>query len=72
MVNSSQAYPESDIRVNCEPHNAPAAFFSKESGTYKCFKCLVSEQDLVFIDKSFKKEMEDFESIKEMTINVID
>jgi len=72
LVNSSQAYPDSDIRVNCVPHNAPAAFYSKETNTYKCFKCLVHEQDLVFIDKRFKKEMEDFESIKEMTLEVIE
>jgi len=67
LVDAQQKFPESSIRINCEPHNAPAVFFSKQQNQYKCFKCLVGEQDLVYIDKRFKKEMEDFEDIKNTT-----
>ena len=71
LVDAHQKFPESTIRINCEPHNAPAVFFSKQQNAYKCFKCLVGEQDLVYIDKRFKKEMEDFESIKEFTMKAV-
>jgi hypothetical protein len=36
-----------------------------------CFKCLIEEQDLVYIDKRFKKEMEEFERIKLYTVDTI-
>lgn len=65
LVDADQKFPESSIKINCIPHNAPAVFFSRQLNAYKCFKCLVCEQDLIYIDKKFKKEMEDFESIKE-------
>lgn len=67
LVDADQKFPDSSIKINCVPHNAPAVFFSRQQKTYKCFKCLVSEQDLIYIDKRFKQEMEDFESIKENT-----
>ena len=67
LVNAEEKFPESTIKINCEPHNAPAVFFSRQQNQYKCFKCLVGEQDLIYIDKRFKKEMEYFESIKEFT-----
>jgi len=28
------------FKINCEPHNAPAVFFSKTSNKYKCLECL--------------------------------
>jgi hypothetical protein len=34
---------------------------------YVCFKCLVSSEQLLYIDKSYKSEMEDFERIKSIT-----
>lgn len=67
LVDAEQKFPDSSIKINCLPHNAPAVFFSRMQNAYKCFKCLVSEQDLIYIDKRFKKEMEDFETIKETT-----
>lgn len=67
LVDAQQKFPDSSIRINCIPHNAPAVFFSKQQNAYKCFKCLVGEQDLIYIDKRFKKEMEDFEGIKQFT-----
>lgn len=64
-------YPESSIKINCIPHNAPAVFYSRQQNQYKCFKCLVGEQDLIYIDKRFKKEMEDYETIKMNSGNAI-
>lgn len=71
LVNSKEMYPESSIKINCIPHNAPAVFYSRQQNQYKCFKCLVGEQDLIYIDKRFKKEMEDYETIKMNSGNAI-
>ena len=48
----------------CEMHKAPAVFFSEKEDRYVCFKCLVKSEKLLYIDKSFQTEMEDFERIK--------
>jgi hypothetical protein len=51
----------------CDPHKAPAVFFSNKEDRYVCFKCLISMEKLQYIDKSYNREMEDFERIKELT-----
>ena len=71
LPKSPDKYPDSTLRINCIPHNTPAVFFAKAEGVYKCFKCLVAEQDLMYIDKDYKKQMEDFESIKEYTYKAV-
>jgi hypothetical protein len=48
-----------------------AVFFSKAQSKYKCFKCLLEEQDLIYIDKKYVKQMEDFEAIKKETAKSI-
>ena len=55
----------------CDRHKAPAAFFSQKEDRYVCFKCLVSSEQLLYIDKSYKLEMEEFEKIKTMTMDSI-
>ena len=55
----------------CEMHGAPAAFFSEKEKRYVCFKCLVKSEQLLYIDKSYKAEMEDFEKIKKQTEEAI-
>lgn len=55
----------------CQQHNAPAAFFSEKEDRYVCFKCLVSTEKLLYIDKSYKQEMDDFERIKALTMEAV-
>ena len=55
----------------CDLHNAPAAFFSHKEDRYVCFKCLVHSEQLLYIDKSYKEKMEEFDSIKNLTIEAI-
>jgi hypothetical protein len=55
----------------CDTHKAPAVFFSNKEDRYVCFKCLVASEKLLYIDKSYKKEMEDFERIKELTAEAV-
>ena len=62
---------DQSIKMLCDTHKAPAVFFSNKEDRYVCFKCLVSSEKLLYIDKSYKMEMEYFEKIKEMTILAI-
>lgn len=55
----------------CETHQEAAIFFSKKEEKYFCLKCLVSQEKLMYIDKSYKEQMDDFERIKEMTSEAI-
>ena len=62
---------DQSIKMLCDTHKAPAVFFSNKEERYVCFKCLVSSEKLLYIDKSYKMEMEYFEKVKEMTILAI-
>jgi hypothetical protein len=55
----------------CSTHKSPAVFFSEKEDRYVCFKCLVSQEKLLYIDKSYKTEMEEFERIKELTAEAV-
>ena len=37
-----QSDEDASIKMLCERHKAPAAFFSQKENRYVCFKCLVS------------------------------
>ena len=56
--------PNESIKMICDTHKAPAVFFSNKEDRYVCFKCLVSSEKLLYIDKSYKAEMEYSEQIK--------
>ncbi len=71
LADAVNKFPNSIILINCDTHKSPAVFFSKQQEKYKCFRCLIEEQDLIYIDKKFKKEMEQFERIKLLTADII-
>ena len=62
---------DSELAINCKDHNKPAVFFSKKLGSWRCFKCMLSQEDLVYVDKQYKSDMEEYESIKKMTHRVV-
>ena len=62
---------EQSIKMLCDTHKAPAAFFSEKENRYVCFKCLVASEQLLYIDSSYEKDMEDFEKIKKLTAEAI-
>jgi len=62
---------DQSIKMLCDTHKAPAVFFSNKEERYVCFKCLVASEKLLYIDKSYKSQMEDFEKIKEMTAEAV-
>lgn len=48
VVKFEEAFKKSiGFKINCEPHNAPAVFFSKTTNKYKCLECLADEENLV-------------------------
>lgn len=59
------------IKMLCEAHKAPAVFFSQQQDRYLCFKCLVASGQLLYIDQSYKQEMEDFERIRDLTASAV-
>ena len=71
LYEATEVYPESTLRINCQVHNAPATFYSKVEQVYKCLKCIVAQEDLHYIDKKYKKQLEEFEAIKEYTCKAI-
>lgn len=71
MLDAEQKFPDSTLRINCEEHNAPATFFSRQLQKYQCLKCLVAREDLQYIDKKYKNQLEDFEKIKEYSAKAI-
>lgn len=71
LADAKEIYPESTLRINCQLHNAPATFYSKAEQKYKCLKCIVASEDLHYIDKKYKSQLEEFEQIKAYTAKAI-
>ena len=71
LFEAKEIYPESTLRINCLQHNAPATFYSKAEQKYKCLKCIVASEDLHYIDKKYKNQLEEFEQIKAYTAKAI-
>lgn len=71
LYEAKEVYPESTLRINCEEHNAPATFFSEAENKYKCLKCIVVKSELHYIDKRYKKQLEEFEAIKAFAMKAI-
>lgn len=71
LFDAKEIYPESTLRINCQTHNAPATFYSKAEQKYKCLKCIVASEDLHYIDKKYKNQLEEFEQIKSYTAKAI-
>ena len=71
LMDAKQKFPESTLRINCELHNAPATFYSNKERKYQCLKCIVAREDLQYIDKKYKRQLEEFEKIKEYSKKAI-
>ena len=71
LMDAVQKFPNSSLRINCEDHGAPATFFSRQLQKYQCLKCLVAREDLQYIDKKYKRQLEEFEKIKEYAAKAI-
>lgn len=63
--------PDISQTMVCEKHKVAASFFSHKEDRYVCFKCLVSQEQLLFIDKRYKEQMDDFERVRTLTADTI-
>lgn len=64
LVNAEQKVPDSSLAINCQDHNRPAVFFSQKQNSWRCFLCMMNQEGLIYVDKQYKHDMEDYESIK--------
>ena len=48
----------------CKKHNVPLNFWSNKEQIYQCIKCLINEEEVHYIDNSYKKTLEEFRAIK--------
>jgi len=67
MRDKMEKIPDCTLAINCEEHNRPAVFYSKQKNTWRCFLCMMSQEGLVYVDKQYKHDMEYYESIKANT-----
>lgn len=71
MVTADQKVPDSTLAINCEDHNRPAVFFSQKMNSWRCFLCMMSQEGLVYVDKQYKHDMEEYEGIKALTYRAV-
>jgi hypothetical protein len=61
LVNAEQKVPDSSLAINCTDHNRPAVFFSQQKNSWRCFLCMMNEDGLIYVDKQYKHDMEEYE-----------
>lgn len=71
LVNEDMKVPDSSLAINCDAHNRPAVFFSQKQNAWRCFLCMMNQEGLIYVDKQYKHDMEDYENIKSTTFKVI-
>lgn len=71
LVNAENKVPDSTLAINCQDHNRPAVFFSQKMNSWRCFLCMMSQEGLVYVDKQYKHDMEDYEAIKAATYRTV-
>ena len=71
MRDKMEKIPDCTLAINCEEHNRPAVFYSKQKNTWRCFMCMMNQEGLVYVDKQYKHDMEYYESIKATTFRSV-
>lgn len=71
MRDKMEKIPDCTLAINCEEHNRPAVFYSKQKNTWRCFLCMMNQEGLVYVDKQYKHDMEYYESIKATTFRSV-
>ena len=71
MRDKMEKIPDCTLAINCEEHNRPAVFYSKQKNTWRCFLCMMTQEGLVYVDKQYKHDMEYYESIKANTFRSV-
>ena len=71
MRDKMEKIPDCTLAINCEEHNRPAVFYSKQKNTWRCFLCMMNQDGLVYVYKQYKHDMEYYESIKATTFRSV-
>ena len=71
LVTSDQKVPDSSLAINCDEHNKPAVFFSQKHNAWKCFLCMMNQDGLVYVDRQYKHDMEEYEQIKALCYRTV-
>ena len=58
--------------VLCSDHGMPLNFWQEKEQAYACIKCLIDEEEVHFVDKSYYMSLEKFKQIKLMTEKVVE
>ena len=59
------------MKIQCKKHFIDAEYYSKELNEYVCNQCLVEKGGLHAISDSTKKNMMEFDAIRQMTMEYI-
>ena len=71
FMNDGDKAVDSTLAINCKDHDRPAIFFSQKFNSYRCFKCMLEQEGLVYVDKQYKHDMEEFEGIKRLCHRIV-
>lgn len=71
LMDTENKLIDSDLAINCEDHNKPAVFFAAKLNKWLCFECMIDREGLVFVDRQYKLDMDEFEKIKSKAYNAI-
>ena len=55
----------------CGDHGMPLNFWQEKEQAYACIKCLIDEEEVHFVDKSYTASLAKFNQIKLMTEQVV-
>ena len=64
LMESDNKLIDSSLAINCKEHNRPAVFFCAKIDSWRCFQCMINQEGLVYVDRQYKQDMQEFETIK--------
>ena len=60
-----------NLGEKCEIHGVGLNFYSSKEQGFKCLSCLISKEDVQYIDKSYISSLEKYNEIRERTEQAI-
>lgn len=71
MVQAREARASIAQGERCNIHGSSLNFWSSKDQAFKCLQCLISKEDVQYIDKSYIASMEKFNELRERTEHAI-
>ena len=57
--------------TQCPQHNLPLNFWQEKEQCYACIKCLIDEEEVHYVDTSFKERLARFKQIRALTEKMV-